>query len=129
VLFTREDRTANRHGVWRRIGRFGRAVLRTRAAEGPVARAHDDLFLGVESEARRGATFKCTIPTLGGQATRPPGSSRQAGGERPSDRPLGGPPKKFRLGEGRVPKGEPYSTVELPKSRKLLSIVVGAKGE
>jgi hypothetical protein len=63
------------------------------------------------------------------RATRPPGSSRRAGGKRPSGRPLGGPAKKSRPGEERVPKGDPFGTVDRTKSQKLRLACCGAKNE
>jgi hypothetical protein len=54
-------------------------------------------------------------------------AAREQEENRHSGRPLGGPAKKSRLGEERVPKGALFGTVEQPKSRKLLSIVVGRR--
>src|ERR1039457_6685997 len=57
----------------------------------------------------------------------PPGSSRRAGGKRPSSRPLRRPAKKVRRGEDCVPKDDLFWTVKQSNSQKLPPVVVGRR--
>src|SRR5450755_4430969 len=57
----------------------------------------------------------------------PPGSSRRAGGKRPSSRPLRRPAKKVRRGEDCVPKDDLFWAVKQSNSQKLPPVVVGRR--